>query len=82
MAVGPVTITQMRDVADEPECCGCDTVQTLTDPDGLLVELHHVVPDDGAPHVYDPQCPCRPEFDRLETDLVVVAHRDAELIDD
>lgn len=66
---------RVRDEADELECCGCDFVQILADGDSR-VELHHVIPDDGAPHVEDPDCPCGPEFDRLETELVVVDHRD------
>lgn len=70
-----MTAPRVRDEAEELECCGCDAVQELADEHGL-VELHHVVPDDGAPHVYDPACPCGPRFDRVEADLVVVVHRD------
>lgn len=59
------------------ESCDCDFVQVLIE-DGLRVELHHVIPDDGAPHVEDPDCPCGPDFDRLDIDLVVVEHRDQD----
>ena len=55
--------------------CGCDFIQILMDA-GERIELHHVIPDDGAPHIEDPSCPCQPGFDRLETDLIVIDHRD------
>lgn len=65
---------------DEVDCCGCDFVQLLADDDGRQVELHHVIPDDGAPHVEDPDCPCRPDFDRIDTDLVVIDHKDQDTV--
>lgn len=66
-------------VVDELDECGCDAVQTLIEGDDR-VDLHHVIPDDGAPHVADPDCPCRPHFERLETDLVVVEHQDQDQV--
>jgi hypothetical protein len=66
-------------MVDQLDECGCDFVQIIWDQ-GERIELHHVIPDDGAGHVEDPQCPCRPEFERLETDLIVVDHRDQDTV--
>jgi hypothetical protein len=57
--------------------CTCDFVQVIHDQ-GERIELHHVIPDDGAPHVTDVDCPCGPDIERLETDLIVVDHLDQD----
>jgi hypothetical protein len=62
----------------EPEHCTCDSVQTVIDQ-GERFELHHVWPDDGAPHVADVDCPCDPRIDRVDYDLIVVDHQDQDL---
>lgn len=59
-------------------CDGCDGVETVLN-EGEPLELHHVIPDDGFPHV--PAlfgCPCQPPLEWLEHDLAVVLHLDAE----
>lgn len=61
----------------EPAICGCDFVQIIEDL-GERFELHHVIPDDGAPHVPDPECGCRPDIERVEYDLIVVGHLDQD----
>lgn len=61
------------------ELCGCDFVQQIRD-DGDLIQIHHRAPDDGFDHVFETQsCPCQPGIARLDFDLYVVQHRDAEL---
>lgn len=67
----------LAEEAEETECL-CDFVQTITDG-GERIELHHVIPDDGAGHAEDVDCPCRPDIERLEHDLIVVGHRDQDL---
>lgn len=59
--------------------CGCDFVQIITDGDERI-EIHHVIPDDGAPHIEDTTCPCRPDFERLDTTYIVVDHRDQDTL--
>ncbi len=59
------------------EECACDFVQIIT-VGSVRTEVHHVIPDDGAPHVEDVACPCRPDIDRIDTRLVVVDHRDQD----
>jgi hypothetical protein len=64
---------------DDTEECGCDFVQILTDQNERF-ELHHVIPDDGAEHVPEPDCPCRPDIQRVEYDWIVIDHRDQDLV--
>lgn len=59
--------------------CYCDFVQTVAGDDGALIELHHVIPDDGAAHTEDLFCPCVPDVTRVDPDLIVVDHRDQDL---
>jgi len=67
------------DVQEECETeCGCDFVQIIFDQ-GERFELHHVIPDDGAPHVEDVECGCKPGIERVEYDLIVVDHKDQDL---
>lgn len=60
--------------ADE---CGCDFIQ-IADIAGVLTELHHVIPDDGAPHTEDTECACLPDVERLAPALIVVDHHDQD----
>jgi hypothetical protein len=60
------------------ECDGCDQVQLL-DNAGYTIELHHLIPDDGAPHVPEPDCGCTPRLEWLQHDLAVVEHADQDL---
>jgi len=68
--------TEQREDVEE---CGCDFVQQLADG-GERFELHHVVPDDGAEHQLEPDCPCRPDIHRVDYDWIVVDHRDQERV--
>ncbi len=61
----------------EQEQCGCDFVQIVVDR-GERFELHHVIPDDGAPHTHDLRCPCDPDYERVDYDLIVVDHCDQD----
>lgn len=72
------TVAAACAVDDAESACLCDHVQLLTDG-GERIELHHVVPDDGAQHTVDLQCPCQPDFERLQHGLIVVGHRDQDL---
>jgi hypothetical protein len=63
----------------EQEECSCDFVQIIHD-DGDRIEIHHVCPDDGFEHNFELlDCACRPTIERLEFDLHVVDHKDADL---
>lgn len=61
--------------------CTCDFIQILEE-DGDWFELHHVIPDDGAGHVPEPDCGCNPDIHRVEYDWIVVDHRDQDRLDD
>lgn len=63
---------------DDVEECGCDFVQLIVDG-GETFQLHHVVPDDGAEHTLEPDCPCDPEMERVDYDWIVVGHRDQDV---
>ncbi len=66
--------------------CGCDFVQTVGGP-GNQIEIHHVMPDDGAPHAESLECGCGPQVhikradEDGQIDLVVADHVDQDLID-
>lgn len=72
----------MDDLAEEAfgaDECGCDFLQIIHDS-GDRIEIHHVAPDDGFDHNFDVlDCACRPTIERIEHDLHVVDHKDAEL---
>jgi hypothetical protein len=76
-----VSTDDLETEIDPDNECYCDFVQFLEE-DGERVELHHVIPDDGAPHTNDTDCGCNPVFQRLETDLVVVEHHDQDRASD
>ena len=65
----------------DTEICGCDFIQIVWDEHGRA-ELHHVIPDDDAGHITEPDCPCNPSFERIEADWVVVDHRDQDTVFD
>jgi hypothetical protein len=63
---------------DIERCDGCDAVQTIEDH-GYEIELHHVIPDDGAPHSPTLDCGCGVRLEWLEHDLAVVEHPDQDI---
>lgn len=68
----------LAEIATDSELCdGCDFVQLLVDGD-LVVQVHHIFPDDDAGHVEDVDCPCGPDIERLDADLIVVDHLDQD----
>lgn len=58
--------------------CGCDSVQTLGG-NGHQIEVHHVMPDDGAPHTDSLECGCGPQIHLKAPDMLVVDHVDQDL---
>jgi hypothetical protein len=71
-----VTVLEEEVTADE---CGCDFLQIIHS-EGDTIEIHHVAPDDGFEHNFDVlDCACRPTIERIDFDLHVVDHKDAEL---
>lgn len=59
------------------EACGCDWVDTV-EIDGRRVEVHHVWPDDGAPHSPTSECGCGPQRHEVDANLVVYDHVDQD----
>jgi hypothetical protein len=57
--------------------CGCDFV-VYEDIDGRRVEIHHVWPDDGAPHSETSECGCGPQRRVVSDVLVVYDHLDQD----
>lgn len=57
--------------------CGCDFVHH-TVIDGVPVQIHHVLPDDGAPHSDTSECGCGPSVHRPEPGLMVYDHVDQD----
>lgn len=75
-----MTVQEIDDDVRE-ECdteCGCDFVEIIFDQ-GERFELHHVIPDDGAPHAPTLECGCDPDIHRVEYDLIVVDHKDQDI---
>lgn len=66
----------VREECDSSEC-GCDFIEIVIDQ-GERFELHHVIPDDGAPHASTLECGCHPDVHRVEYDLIVVDHKDQD----
>lgn len=62
------------------EGCGCDFVG-YEEIDGRLVEVHHVWPDDGAPHSETSECGCGPQRRVVSDVLVVYDHVDQDADD-
>ncbi len=74
-----MSVLEMSDeLAEQENDCCCDFVQRIVDEDETF-ELHHGIPDDGAPHVTDVECGCNPDIERVEHDLIVVDHRDQDI---
>ncbi len=71
----PQIDNDIREEAD-PDCL-CDHVEIIFDQ-GERFELHHVIPDDGAPHAPTLECGCAPDVHRVEYDLIVVDHKDQD----
>jgi hypothetical protein len=46
---------------------------------GRAVRADHVIPDDDAGHQPEPDCPCLPDIERVDYDLIVVDHKDQDL---
>lgn len=63
---------------NDEQSCDCDYVEIVVDA-GERFELHHVIPDDGAPHVASLECGCNPDIDRDGYQLIVVDHRDQDV---
>jgi hypothetical protein len=61
--------------------CGCDFVHH-TVIDGRPVQIHHVIPDDGAPHSDTSECGCGPDVRRVSDDLMVFDHVDQDAPDE
>jgi hypothetical protein len=71
-------VLEAEEELEQEDCC-CDFVQIIHD-DGDRIEIHHVCPDDGFEHNFELlDCACRPTIERLEVDLHVVDHKDADL---
>lgn len=68
----------MCDEGDDGELCGCDFV-VFEEIDGRRVEIHHVWPDDGAPHSETSECGCGPQRREVSDTLVVYDHVDQDI---
>lgn len=65
---------------DPGDECGCDYVGHQVTDDGTRLEIHHVWPDDGAPHAPTSECGCGPERYDVSAGLVVYDHPDQDTV--
>jgi hypothetical protein len=75
-----MTVLEIDDEVGE-ECeneCGCDFIEIIFDQ-GERFELHHVIPDDGAPHAATTECGCHPDIERVDYEFIVVDHKDQDI---
>ncbi len=65
-------------IVDEPveDEDGCLLVTELVD--GLLVQVHHQIPDDSAPHAPTSECGCAPEVFHTKDGTRVYVHADQD----
>lgn len=57
---------------------GCGHLVSEVEVDGRVVRLHHVIPDDSAPHAPTSECGCGPVLHQADPGTWVYEHVDQD----